>query len=184
VIDDHPVDFLDPAVWDLHEAVFRAGVARATDVPVTAVFSSEPYGPELARRFDAEAIVVDAERGIEPVSGTAVRDDPVAHWERMEPCVRAWFARIVVVGERATAVADALRARGGALARTIVVGDPADVDQAARDGGPVVVATVELDHPDLRVVDDIDPLAAIDALLAAGWALAPPRLPVHGTESI
>ena len=48
VIDDHPVDFTDAAIWDLHEAVFRAGLAAVTDEPVTAVFSSEDYGDELA----------------------------------------------------------------------------------------------------------------------------------------
>ena len=63
VVDDHPVDFGDPAIWDLHEAVFRGGVAAVTDEPVTAVFSSEPYGDELARRLGAVAVPVDADRG-------------------------------------------------------------------------------------------------------------------------
>jgi len=122
VVDDHPVDFDDPAVWDLHEAVFRRGVAAVTDEPVTAVFSSEPYGDELARRLGATAVPVDAARGLAPVSGTAVRADPVAHWDSLAPPVRAWFARrVVFVGAESSgtttvsaAVADALRARGGA----------------------------------------------------------------------
>ena len=121
VIDDHPVDFTDPAIWDLHEAVFRAGLATVTDEPVTAVFSSEDYGDELARRLGAVAVPVDAGRGMAPVSGTAVRADPVGHWDDLAPPVRAWFARrVVVVGSESTgtttvsrALADALRARGG-----------------------------------------------------------------------
>jgi HTH-type transcriptional regulator, transcriptional repressor of NAD biosynthesis genes len=122
VIDDHPVDFDDPAIWDLHEAVFRAGVAAVTDEPITAVFSSEEYGPELARRLAAVAVPVDDDRGLAPVSGTAVRADPVAHWSRLAPPVRGWFARrVVVLGAESTgtttvshALVDALRARGGA----------------------------------------------------------------------
>ena len=122
VIDDHPVDFTDRALWDLHEAVFRAGVAAVTDEAVTAVFSSEEYGPELARRFGAIAVPVDDDRGLAPVSGTAVRADPVAHWSRMMPPVQAWFTRrVVVLGAESTgtttmshALVDVLRARGGA----------------------------------------------------------------------
>lgn len=122
VIDDHPVDFTDPVVWDLHEAVFRAGLAAVTSDPVTAVFSSEDYGDELARRLGAVAVPVDLGRGLAPVSGTAVRADPVAHWESLTPPVRAWFARrVAVVGAESSgtttvsrAIADALRARGGA----------------------------------------------------------------------
>ncbi len=126
VIDDHPVDFSDCALWDIHEAVFRAGVAAVTGEAVTAVFSSEEYGPELARRFGAIAVPVDDDRGLAPVSGTAVRADPIAHWNRMMPPVRAWFARrVVVLGAESTgtttmshALVDALRARGGAHGRT------------------------------------------------------------------
>lgn len=122
VIDDHPVDFTSAAIWDLHEAVFRAGVAAVTSEPVTAVFSSEEYGPELARRLGAVAVPVDDDRGLAPVSGTAVRADPIAHWARLSPPVRAWLAlRVVVLGAESTgtttvshALVDALRARGGA----------------------------------------------------------------------
>jgi hypothetical protein len=81
-------------------------------------------------------------------------------------------------------VANELRSRGGPFERTIVVADPAEADQAAREGGPVLLAAVDLDDAHLRVAEDADPLVAIDDLLAAGWDLAPPRLPAHGTESI
>ncbi|GIG89864.1 transcriptional regulator NadR [Plantactinospora endophytica] len=109
--DDHPVDYADPAVWEAHCAVFRAAVGPAR---VDAVFSSEAYGAELARRFDAVDVPVDPARGAVPVSGTAVRADPVAHWAMLSPPVRAWFARrIVVVGAESTGtttVAEALAA--------------------------------------------------------------------------
>jgi NadR type nicotinamide-nucleotide adenylyltransferase len=123
VHDDHPVDYGDPAVWDAHCAVFRAAIG---DEPVDAVFSSEEYGDELARRFGARHVCVDAGRAVVPVSGTAVRADPVAHWDSLAPPVRAWFVRrIVVVGAESTgtttlarALARRYRLRGGVWART------------------------------------------------------------------
>ncbi|SCG48492.1 AAA family ATPase [Micromonospora humi] len=98
--DDHPVDYADPAVWDLHCAVFADALAGA---PVDAVFSSEAYGEELARRFGAVAVDVDPDRRAVPVSGTAVRADPAAHWRWLSPPVRAWLVRrVVVVGAEST----------------------------------------------------------------------------------
>ncbi|WP_309227216.1 AAA family ATPase [Micromonospora thermarum] len=98
--DDHPVDYADPAVWDLHCAVFRAALGGDR---VDAVFSSEAYGEELARRFDAVPVGVDPDRRTVPVSGTAVRADPAGHWDRLHPAVRAWFVRrVVVVGAEST----------------------------------------------------------------------------------
>jgi NadR type nicotinamide-nucleotide adenylyltransferase len=122
VVDDHPVDYTDPLVWDAHCAVFRA----ALDGPVDAVFSSESYGDELARRFSAAHVCVDPDRSAVTVSGTAVRADPVAYWRHLAPPVRAWFTRrVVVVGAESTGtttlardLAGALRADGGVWADT------------------------------------------------------------------
>jgi NadR type nicotinamide-nucleotide adenylyltransferase len=123
VHDDHPVDYADPAAWERHTAVFRA--AAGTD-RVDAVFSSEAYGEELARRFGAQAVTVDPERSKMPVSGTAVRADPVAHWDLLGPGVRGWLTRrVIVVGAESTgtttlarALARHYRSRGGVWART------------------------------------------------------------------
>ncbi|GAA1590534.1 AAA family ATPase [Actinoplanes couchii] len=123
VHDDHPVDYADPAVWELHMAVFRA--AAGTD-RVDAVFSSEEYGTELADRFGAEAVLVDPGRERVPVSGTAIRADPVAHWDRLGPGARGWLARrVIVVGAEssgtttmARALARHYRSRGGPWAPT------------------------------------------------------------------
>jgi HTH-type transcriptional regulator, transcriptional repressor of NAD biosynthesis genes len=123
--DDAPVDYHDPAAWDAHMAVFR----EAAGGPVDAVFTSEDYGPELARRFGAKHVAVDPPRAAAPVSGTAVRDDPIGHWSWLEPPVRAWFTRrIVVVGAESTGtstltrdLARHYRARGGVWADTTYV---------------------------------------------------------------
>ena len=123
VHDDHPVDYADPAVWDLHMAVFRR--AAGTD-RVDAVFSSEEYGIELAARFHARAVIVDQARALVPVSGTAIRDDPPAHWHLLGPGARGGLAkRVVVIGAESTgtttmarALARHYRLRGGVWAAT------------------------------------------------------------------
>ena len=142
--DDTPVDYDDPVVWDLQVVSMRRAVGTVTDAPVTAVFSSEPYGPELARRFDATHVPVDAGRGLVPASGTAVRADPVANWGHLERPVRgALSRRVVVVGAESTgtttvslALVDALRARGGVLGLTRWVpehGRDYTIEKLARD---------------------------------------------------
>ncbi|MFE5857715.1 AAA family ATPase [Streptomyces sp. NPDC056500] len=121
-VDDVPMDLEDPAIWDAHMEIFRAAVPE----PVDAVFTSEAYGTELGRRFGAESVCVDAERSLFPVSGTAVRQDPIAHWDFLRAPVRAALARrVVVLGAESTgtttlarALADHYRERGGIWART------------------------------------------------------------------
>ena len=128
IVDDIPVDYDDAAVWDAHVALMHEAVndGRYRGTPVDAVFTSEPYGAELARRFAAADVRVDPARATYAVSGTKVRADPIAYWHVIEPPVRAWFARrIVIVGAESTGtttlaqdLADALRARGGPFATT------------------------------------------------------------------
>lgn len=132
--DPHPVDFDSDAIWSAHVGVFAAAVTRgvlADGLPpaaarIDAVFSSEAYGDELARRFRAAHVPVDPERGEVPMSGTAARADIVGSWERLTPFTRAGLAvRVVVVGAESTGrttlahdLAAALRGRGGPWAAT------------------------------------------------------------------
>ncbi|MFD3470824.1 AAA family ATPase [Streptomyces sp. NPDC058682] len=121
-VDDIPVDLHDPEIWEAHMAVFRGAVPGRVD----AVFTSEEYGSELARRFGAEEVLVDRERTLFPVSGTAVRRDPAGSWEFLGPAVRAALTRrVVVLGAESTgtttlsrALADHYRRRGGVWAKT------------------------------------------------------------------
>ncbi|MCF3964111.1 AAA family ATPase [Streptomyces fuscigenes] len=121
-VDDVPMDLGDPDIWDAHVGIFRAAVPRRVD----AVFSSEAYGAELARRFGAANELVDPERRAFPVSGTAVRADPVARWDHLAPPVRAALARrVVVLGAESTGtttlaedLAAHYRRRGGVWAGT------------------------------------------------------------------
>jgi NadR type nicotinamide-nucleotide adenylyltransferase len=122
VVDDVEVDYGSEAAWAAHVEIFRTGAGG----PVDAVFSSEAYGAELARRLRAAHVAVDPLRRRCPVSGTAVRADPVANWEWLSPPVRAYLARrVVVVGAESSgtttlsrALASHFAARGGVWAAT------------------------------------------------------------------
>ncbi|GAB2177511.1 AAA family ATPase [Dongia sp. agr-C8] len=122
VMDEHPVDFESDAAWAAHVALMREGLAALEAPRVTAVFSSEAYGPELARRFAAVPVAVDPDRRLVPVSARAIRRDLVAGWEYLAAPTRAGLAfRAVVLGAGSTgtttlvsALADHWRARGGA----------------------------------------------------------------------
>ena len=98
-VDDAPVDFASPAAWDAHTAV----IAGLLDAPVDAVFTSDAYGAELARRLGATWVQLDAGRALTPVSGTAIRADAASHWHELAPVVRASLAaRVVVLGAEST----------------------------------------------------------------------------------
>lgn len=131
--DEHPVDLSSEKAWQTHVELIRAAVARmavADGCPgragVDAVFSCEPYGPELARRFGAVAVDVDPGRRTVPVSATAVRADPVATWHTLSPPVRRTLARrVVLVGAESTGTTTLSRdlhatllGRGGPWAQT------------------------------------------------------------------
>jgi HTH-type transcriptional regulator, transcriptional repressor of NAD biosynthesis genes len=117
-VDDHPIDFHDDATWDLHMGVVRSVLGRRAiadgdprQAVVDAVFSSEDYGAELASRLDAKHVLVDLDRTVVPVSGTAVRADTPAHWDRLAPATRAGLcARVVVVGAESTGTTTLSRA--------------------------------------------------------------------------
>ena len=95
VIDDR-YDQNDSRIWA--ENTLR-WLGRAPD----AVFTSEDYGDRYAALMGSQHISVDQPRGQVPISGTAVRSDPYAHWNFIEPPVRGWFAkRVGVLGAEAT----------------------------------------------------------------------------------
>lgn len=133
-VDEHPIDYDDPDVWTSHVELMAAVVVRATlasgrppaQARVDAVFSSEPYGDELARRFGTVAVAVDPDRTQVPVSATAVRADLLGSWAWLAPATRAGLAlRVVVVGSESSGtttlardLAEGLASRGGPFAGT------------------------------------------------------------------
>jgi HTH-type transcriptional repressor of NAD biosynthesis genes len=112
-IDDAPVNFDSAEAWEAHMVPIRA----LLDGPVDAVFSSDPYGAELAARLGATWVQVDPGRLHTPVSGTAIRADVAGHWWALAPAVRAWLTpRVVVLGAESTGsttLAEALAAAYG-----------------------------------------------------------------------
>lgn len=94
-IDDR-YDEHDSRVWA--ENTIR-WLGRAPD----AVFTSEDYGHAYAAHLGCVHVQVDKSRTRVPCSGTGVRNDPFGMWGFMDPPVRGWFAkRVVVVGAEST----------------------------------------------------------------------------------
>lgn len=125
--DDVRVDYGDAGIWDAHMALIGLALAEGGERdPVDAVFTSEPYGGELARRVGGTHVCVDLGRERTPISGTVARQDPLAAWPWLPGPVRGWLARrVVVVGAESTGTTtltrgliDALLARGGVWAAT------------------------------------------------------------------
>jgi HTH-type transcriptional regulator, transcriptional repressor of NAD biosynthesis genes len=96
-------DYASEQAWTANVDLMRAAVRGAGRPIVTRVYSSEPYGDELAARLGAEHRCVDEGRFAVPVSATAVRADPRATWDLLPPLVRADLAvRVIVLGSEST----------------------------------------------------------------------------------
>ena len=78
-----------PDVWP----AWREIVKTAHPEPIDYVFASDAHGARLAADVGAVFHPVDPERLIVPVSGTALRADPRAHWDWLSPPARAHYAR-------------------------------------------------------------------------------------------
>lgn len=103
ILDDVPVDYADATIWDQHVALMHEALRAIDAPPVTAVFTSEPYGDELARRFGAVPVTLDVARVLAPVSATRVRADVPGLWMQLDPVVRGALAlRVVVIGAEST----------------------------------------------------------------------------------
>jgi cytidyltransferase-like protein len=96
-----------PQFWD----IWRASIRRHVPGRIDYVFASEDYGGRLAEELGARFVPVDIERRNVPVSGRAIRDDPMAHWEALLPAVRPYYVkRVCVLDDDRSPLADALSA--------------------------------------------------------------------------
>ncbi len=77
--------------------LWRESLDRVLPGRPNLVFASEHYGHRLAHELGARFVPVDPARAVVPVSGTAVRDDPLGHWDAIPRCVRPYFVRRVCV---------------------------------------------------------------------------------------
>jgi HTH-type transcriptional regulator, transcriptional repressor of NAD biosynthesis genes len=108
LIDDR-YDENDSRIWAQNTIRW---LGRAPD----AVFTSEPYGDAYAAHLGCVHISVDPARVMVPCSGTAVRDDPFAMWNHIDPPVRAWYVkRVVVLGAESTGTTTLARDLAAAL---------------------------------------------------------------------
>lgn len=74
-------------------------LGKAPDV----VFSSEDYGPEFAAMMGSRHVMIDRQRTTVPISATAIRQAPLDYLNFLEPCVRAYFIkRVVLIGAEST----------------------------------------------------------------------------------
>ena len=98
---DHLIDYADPAVYDLWAATIKEVIGReSVDLLLT---SETAYGDMTAARIGARHVLVDPDRRAVPISATAIRADPYAHWSFLSPGVRAWYARrVCLLGAEST----------------------------------------------------------------------------------
>jgi len=88
-----------PEFW----AIWRALVLGAMPEGVDLVFASEDYGFKLAEVLNAEFVPVDPGREMMPVSGTALRENPLKYWRYIPDEVRPYYLkRVCVFGPEST----------------------------------------------------------------------------------
>ena len=98
--DENPQDPSEhPEFW----SIWKASLLRVLSAPPDVVFASEAYGEKLADVLGARFVAVDPARSIVPVSGTAIRADPLRHWAYLPRCVRPHFVkRVSIIGPEST----------------------------------------------------------------------------------
>lgn len=104
-----------PNFW----AIWRAAILEALPAPPTHVFASETYVFRLAEELGALPVLVDPDRDVIPVSGSALRNAPHKHWDHLPREVRPYFQkRLTLLGPEsvgkttlAAALAAAFRTR-------------------------------------------------------------------------
>jgi HTH-type transcriptional regulator, transcriptional repressor of NAD biosynthesis genes len=119
-----------PQFWDLWRDTLRA----ILPAPPDRVFSSDRYGLRLAAELGATWIPVDPDRAAFPISGTAIRRDPMQHFAMLPRCVRPYFVRRVSVFGPESAGKSTLAAELARAAGTVCVPEFARTYLEAREG--------------------------------------------------
>lgn len=79
--------------------IWREAVREHHREPIDWVLGSESYVFRLAEELEAQPVLIDPQREIFNVSGTAVRTNPAQHWQHIGEPVRAWYRkRICLLG--------------------------------------------------------------------------------------
>lgn len=89
-----PKDENDTEFWD----TWRATIKDFHPERIHKVFGSEDYVIRLAKEVgDAEPFIVDKERLMMPVSGTAIRNNPYENWTYIPEIVKPYFNKRVLI---------------------------------------------------------------------------------------
>lgn len=88
-----------PDFWNL----WRSALTRVLPGKMDFVFASEDYGWRLAEELGARFVPIDHSRSAVPMSGTAIRTDPMKNWDYIPRPVRPYFVkRVCVFGPEST----------------------------------------------------------------------------------
>jgi NadR type nicotinamide-nucleotide adenylyltransferase len=100
ITDDLPQEPAEhPQFWD----IWREVVLQAAGEPIDYIFASEDYGYRLAAEVGAKFVPVDPSRELVSVSGTSIRQNPLAHWQYLPECVRPYYVkRVCLFGPEST----------------------------------------------------------------------------------
>ena len=90
-VDEHGTVTND-TFWKLWTAVFRHYAPNATHF-----VSSDWYGKRAAHDLGIEWVPVDLDRETFPISATAIREDPMQHWEYILPEAKGLYMKSVAV---------------------------------------------------------------------------------------
>ena len=100
---DCEIHFVPDDLNDDDTPGWAANTLRILGTKPDAVFTSEDYVEPYAGLMGAVHVMVDRHRLAVPVSATRVRAAPLAEWDFLEPCVRAYFCvRVVILGAEST----------------------------------------------------------------------------------
>lgn len=120
-----------PDFWQ----IWKESLERIVAKPVDAVFASESYGAPLAEALGARFIPTNALRETVPVSGTAIRQDPPAHWNHLPLPVRRYFQRRIVIFGPESSGKTTLAGQLALHFQGLVVAEYARTWLAGREGG-------------------------------------------------
>lgn len=95
----------DLEFWERWRGVVAEAMCRSvgTSSQPDVVFASENYGQRLADVVDAKFVPCDIARTACPISGTAIRNDPLGNWKYIPPVVRPYYVkRVILFGPEST----------------------------------------------------------------------------------
>lgn len=98
--DENPQDPSEhPDFWN----IWKHSLQRLLPWQPDFLFASENYGWKLSKVLNTTFVPVDIGRGVIPVSGTEIRNNPIKFWEYLTRPARSFFAkRVCIFGPEST----------------------------------------------------------------------------------